>query len=259
MHTHVLIIDPQNSFCDPKGELYVPRAEKDMVRLARFIEKLGPSINRITVTLDSHNRMHISHPVWWIDENGNHPEPFTALTAEDVRNGRFTTSDPKDYEWSLSYLEKTVPHVIWPMHCLIGTWGHEVYAPLKKVLDDWAEKHTDLSYFIKGSSRYTEHFSAVKASVDVPGDPATQVNMSLVQSLAGADMIYVSGEASSHCVADTVMDLIEQDPTLATKITLVRDCMSPVDGFKNLSKRFFSEATDKGVHITDAEGIFGAR
>lgn len=258
MKTHVLIIDPQNSFCDPRGELYVPRAEQDMDRLARYIRKLGPSINRITVTLDSHNRMHIAHPVWWIDENGNHPAPFTAIAADDLREERYTTTDPRDYDWSLSYLEKTVPHVIWPMHCLIGTWGHEIFPELKSALNEWGDAHTELNYLFKGPCRATEHFSAVKASVEVPGDPGTQMNTTFVESLEDADIIYVGGEASSHCVADTVTDLIDQNPRLADKITLLRDCMSPVSGFEHLADRFFSRATASGVRITDAAEKFGS-
>ena len=34
----LLIIDPQNDFCDKKGSLFVPGADKDIKRLSKFIE-----------------------------------------------------------------------------------------------------------------------------------------------------------------------------------------------------------------------------
>ena len=79
----LLIIDPQNSFCDPTGELFVDGASRDMERLSDFIEMNGDAFERIVVTLDSHNRMHIAHPVWWVDKEGNHP-------ARHRRNHRHT-------------------------------------------------------------------------------------------------------------------------------------------------------------------------
>ncbi|MBU1169676.1 MAG: isochorismatase family protein [Proteobacteria bacterium] len=255
MKTHLLIIDPQNSFCDPQGELYVPRADLDMTRLSRFIDDKGDFIFRVTVTLDSHNRMHIAHPVWWLDEKGHHPRPFTVIQADDLTNGRYRTVDPQDQAWSLTYLEKTAPHVIWPMHCLAGTWGHKVYAPLSRSLDAWTEKHTDLEFIFKGSSRYTEHFSAIKPSVPVPDDPMTQPNRMLVKTLAKADRILVAGEASSHCVSETVRDLIREAPGLAHKIILLRDCMSSVGGFESLAENFFKDMADQNVQITESARV----
>ena len=42
MNTHLIVIDPQNDFCDPKrGALYVKNAEKDMEALAEFITRRG--------------------------------------------------------------------------------------------------------------------------------------------------------------------------------------------------------------------------
>lgn len=251
MTIHLLIIDPQNSFCDPKGELYVSHAEQDMARLVRFIHDQGDSLGRITVTLDSHNRMHIAHPVWWRDHTGNEPKPFTVISADDLRDGRYTTADPKNHDWSLRYLEKTVPHVIWPMHCLAGTWGHQVFEPLNTALSAWADRYTDLEFIFKGSSRYTEHFSAIRPSLEVPDDPSTRTNRMLVKTLGQADRILVAGEAASHCVAETVKDLIADDPDLVKKIILLKNCMSPVAGFEDLAKHFFTSMTNLGVTITD--------
>ena len=74
--TQLLVIDPQNDFCDlpashrPAGNapsLPVAGAHADMERLADFIRAQGGQIDAITVTLDSHQRFDIANPdFWWV-------------------------------------------------------------------------------------------------------------------------------------------------------------------------------------------------
>ena len=60
---HLMIIDPQQDFCNPDGALSVPGAEGDMKRLAEFIRKAGRKIYDIHCTLDTHHYFDISHPL----------------------------------------------------------------------------------------------------------------------------------------------------------------------------------------------------
>ena len=61
----LLIIDPQNDFVDPHGALAVKGADEDATRLSYWIEKAGDKIASIEVSLDSHQRLDISHPLWF--------------------------------------------------------------------------------------------------------------------------------------------------------------------------------------------------
>ena len=81
---HLLVIDPQNDFCDPNGSLFVPGANEDMKRLATMVDRLKDKLADIHVTLDSHRRVDISHPIWWKSPSGAHPDPFTQITAADL-------------------------------------------------------------------------------------------------------------------------------------------------------------------------------
>lgn len=256
MKTHLLIIDPQNSFCDPEGELFVTNADNDMKRLAEFISKNDNQITRISVTLDSHNRIHIAHPVWWVDQKGNHPAPFTEITVEDMQTNKWQAANPETGAWSLTYLKNTDSHTIWPYHCLTGTWGHEVYKPLDHRLQSWAEKHMDLSYTMKGGCRFTEHFSAISPSMEVPGDPSTLPNKALITTLAEADTILIAGEASSHCVADTTRDIIRENESLCKKIILLTDTMSPVPGFEQISELFFHDMKKYQVRTSTTDTLY---
>ena len=71
----LLIIDPQNDFVDPRGSLSVAGADQDAKRLAHLIKQLGPEISSISISLDSHQRYDISHPLWFFEHNGESPKP----------------------------------------------------------------------------------------------------------------------------------------------------------------------------------------
>lgn len=251
MTTHLLLIDPQNSFCHPEGELSVPGADEDMKRLADFLRSAGGKIDRITVTLDSHNKIHIAHPNWWVDADGHHPEPFTGMTFEEVRDGRWRAADPANRDWSMIYMRQVKSQTVWPVHCLVGAHGHEVFGPLMPALAEWREKYDELDFLFKGSNRYTEHFSAIRAAVEIPDDPFTHLNRALLRTLGHADTILVAGEAASHCVADTLDDIVEyaEDKEIGGKLTLLTDAMSAVPGFEEAAEAFFGRMETAGARF----------
>ena len=130
MKIHGLIIDPQEDFCNPAtGALYVSGAGEDMERLARMLRRIGPKLDDIHVTLDSHHLVDIAHPIWWKDSAGNHPDPFTIISLSDLEAARWTTTQPGMYRRSHEYVASLeangrYPLCIWPYHCLIGSTGH---------------------------------------------------------------------------------------------------------------------------------------
>lgn len=252
---HLLIIDPQNDFCDIAGAaLPVAGADADMQRLAAFIREHAAALDAITVTLDSHSPVDIAHPTWWKDANGASPAPFTAITVTDVESGKWKARDPARQDSSLAYvrdLERGQKYVlvIWPEHCLVGSWGHNIHAAVKSELDAWARKKlTPVQVVIKGLNPGTEHYSAARAEVPDPQDPETQLNMKLVGSIGAADRVIVAGEALSHCMAATVRDLVGALPeNAAKKITLLMDAASPVGGFEKLGTDFVAEMKARGM------------
>ena len=48
LNIQLLIIDPQNDFCDPNGALFVPGADEDMKRLASMVMRLRGRLSRRT-------------------------------------------------------------------------------------------------------------------------------------------------------------------------------------------------------------------
>lgn len=261
---HLLVIDPQNDFCDPQGSLYVSGAERDMDRLASMVERLGRKLASIHVTLDSHRKVDISHPMWFKDGRGRHPAPFTVITAADLERGAWTTTQPSGYKRTLAYLKaleasSRYPHVIWPYHCLIGDAGHNVWPKLASAIHEWEERFAMADFVTKGSNPWTEHFSAVQAEVPDPEDPTTQVNVALIETLEQADIVLLAGEALSHCLANTVRDVATKfaDPRYTEKLVLLTDASSNVSGFEHYGDAFVREMTARGMR-TSTTTHFGA-
>ena len=86
----LLLIDVQNTFCLPDFELFVAGksgngAVEDNIRLCQFIYRNLANITTIAATMDTHTAMQIFHPIFWVDEKGNHPQAgITMISYEDV-------------------------------------------------------------------------------------------------------------------------------------------------------------------------------
>ena len=266
MKVHLLVIDPQNDFCHPQGSLYVDGAKDDMDRLASMVRRMSTKLADIHVTLNSHRKVDISHPVWWRDSAGNHPAPFTQITPSDVESGTWTTMVPSARDRSLAYLKELetrgrYPHVVWPEHCLIGDEGHNVYPDLANEIHEWEHSRFAMADFVtKGSNPWTEHFSAVQAEVPDASDPTTQVNTGLIHTLETADVILLAGEALSHCLANTVRDVATHfaDPGYVSKMVLLTDASSSVPGFDAYGDAFVKELTALGMKMSTTEAFLAA-
>lgn len=258
MGVELVIIDPQNDFCDPNGSLFVNGADQDCIRLAQMIKRIKANLDDIHVTMDSHHYIDIAHPVMWKDQNGKHPTPFTIITASDIINGKFHTTNPGWNKRAIEYvkaLEKNgrYPLCIWPPHCLIGSWGYSINKEVFDALLDWEKDFAMVDFVTKGSNLWTEHYSAVQADVPDSNDPGTMLNTRLIETLEKADQILLSGQALSHCVANTVRDIANNfGEDSIKKMVLLIDTTSPVTNFEQMAKDFVKELTGRGMRIAES-------
>lgn len=259
MKTHLLIIDPQVDFCSPQGALYVPGADKDIERLVILIDRARNKIDNIHITLDMHHQIDIAHPIFWKDSNGNHPNPFTIISIDDLKNGKWTTTHPQYLSRATDYVQQLAnngryPLCIWPVHCLIGDEGSIVHPLLFSSLIEWENRRFKMvDYVTKGSNFWTEHFSAVQAEVPDPEDPGTQLNIRLIETLQKVDLIGISGQALSHCVANTIKDIANNfGEENIKKFVLLEDTSSPVPGFEKQAEDFINEMSDREMQISNS-------
>jgi nicotinamidase/pyrazinamidase len=257
---YLLIVDMQVDFCHQGGTLYVPGAEGDIRRLIEFIFRNAEQITKIGCSLDSHLPYQIFHPSWWSDEHGSHPEPYTVIRRQDMEQGKWRPLLLPD--WSRRYLELLEEEakkqlVIWPYHVTIGAVGNMLDPELwSAVFWHSLARKAQPAWLVKGSIPRTEHYSVIGPEIPVTDHPQGQPNSHLLAELEGYDSIVVAGEAMSHCVLETVEDLVDaytNQPSMLRKVFVLSDCTSPVQhpeiDFRSLALRRFAEFEEQGINF----------
>lgn len=273
---HLLVIDPQNDFCDlpasylPPGvdgqqiqpALPVAGAHQDMLRLSDLIVRGMAGISQISLTLDSHQRFDIAHPTFWQQADGAAVSPFTTISAQAVRAGQFQPRRAALLPRVLAYLDALEANqryqlMVWPVHCEIGTWGQCVHADLHAAYNRWEDAQLGVVAKIhKGQNPHTEHYSALMAEVPDAGDEATALNQALLQDLSRAERIFIAGEAGSHCVKASTEHLLQfLPPSMAGKLVLLQDCVSPVAGFETQYQDFLQGLRQHGVQLASCADV----
>lgn len=262
MNARLLIIDPQNDFCDIRGAaLPVAGANADMQRLAGFMKKAGAQLTNITVTLDSHASIGIERTTFWMQANGEAVAPFTQIVENDVREGRFLPRDATLKAATLAYLQNLEKGgryrlMVWPVHCVLGTWGHNIHDDVARQLALWEQRRQrPVARILKGLNPMTEQYSAIRAEVPLADDESTQTNRALIElARPGGELLLVAGEAASHCVAATVQHLLQVlTPAERARVVLLADCMSAVTGFQPQADTFFEDAAAQGARIMNSD------
>jgi len=179
---------------------------------------------------------------------------------------------------------------VWKQHCIENDDGHKVSEPLKSKLDEMGDKVT---YHIKGQNNLAEMYSIFKAekpltneemqdeilkpyiytgSKAIKGENAktyddvttlknlnTELNEELLKQLLGdkgenQNRVYICGEARTHCVKSSVIDLLEyatKGGYDTTKIILLKDATSPIPGTPNDILRIMTGKTVKDVDMRE--------
>jgi nicotinamidase-related amidase len=251
----LVVVDVQNTFCTPGFELFVAGrsgtgALDDSRRLCEFVYRNAGAITQVVPTLDTHQALQIFHPVFLVDGAGEHPPPFTHVSAADVAAGRWRMNpaaaiglglefDSADDH--LRYYTRTLEEggkynlTIWPFHAMLGGIGHALVSAVEEAIFFHSiARHALVDFQPKGDNPLTEHYSMLGPEIDtdLEGEPLGRRNQPLIERLLRYDAVVIAGEAKSHCVAWTIEDLLS-DPTvqqrgLGEKIYLLEDCTSPV-------------------------------
>lgn len=264
----LLLVDPQVDFIHPDGALSVPGAVDDTRRTIAWVYRHAAQITAISASLDSHLPTQIFFATWWRDPAGQHPAPFTAISAADVEAGRWLPL----YEpaWSREYvhaLEASAKKLlmIWPYHTLIGTPGHAITPALYEAIAYHSAARRAQPHFVpKGSLPRTEHYSLLEPEVKVPDHPQGGLNTAFLETLATYDLVYVAGQAKSHCVLETlasVMRAYQDRPAEIARWRVLTDCMSsvahPAIDFDALAEARLAEYAAQGLRLVKSTDPIG--
>lgn len=251
----LIAVDVQNTFCVPGFELYVggrsgTGAVDDTRRLCEFIYRNLHAITQIIPTMDTHQAIQIFHALYLINDQGEHPAPYTLVSVEDIQRGvwKFNPAiaaslgiTPEYGQRHLEYYAQQLKAsgkydlTIWPYHAMLGGIGHALVSAFEEaVFFHSVARYSRPDFHIKGDVPLTEHYSVlgpeVKTSFD--GKRLADKSPKFIHTLREFDAVIIAGQAKSHCVAWTIADLLEDiratDPALARKVYLLEDCTSPV-------------------------------
>jgi len=194
--------------------------------------------------------MQVFHAIWLVDERGNHPAPYTLVSADDVATGRWRINpavaeilgvDAAYATRHLAYYTRRLAEggkydlTVWPYHAMLGGIGYALVSAVEEaIFFHGTARSTQPAFQVKGDRPLTEHYSMLGPEVTEgpDGERLGERNTALVEKLLTFDAIAVAGQAKSHCVAWTIDDLLTdehvRDSGLAERTYLLEDCTSAV-------------------------------
>lgn len=272
------------------GTLYVGGrsgrgAIEDSVRLAQFVYKNAHRITGITTTLDTHFAYQIFFAPFWQTSDGQPLQPHTMIVVGE--GGQLNNVYPDgtliyrgvrpaveaahavegvngNYSWLFSQAKHYCEELergnkyklyLWPPHCQLGSDGHA----LAGVIHEARYYHsllrgTQSVCETKGGNPLFECYSVFGGEVLTRFDNQGvlgQRNTDIIAKLLANDAVVVAGQAASHCVKSSIVDLLwdiqKQDASLARKVYVMGDCMSAVavpDGKGGFMADFTQNAQD---------------
>ncbi len=264
----LLLVDPQVDFIHADGALSVPGAVEDTRRTIEWLFGHLEQVTTIAASLDTHVPMQIFYPPWWVNEKGEHPAPFTLISAAEVDRGVWRPVT--EVEWSKEYVRRLEADArktltIWPYHTMLGTPGHAITPALYEAIAyHAAARQTEPVFLSKGSIPHTEHYSILEPEVKVVDEPGGSLNVEFMNLIGSYDLVYVAGQAKSHCVLETVGSLVrhygQHNPAVIGRWRVLSDCTSsvvhPAVDFEALAREAFARFETQGLRmVTTRDGI----
>lgn len=274
-------IDWQNDFVipgssdvgpgEPYGSLSVPGAKKDIENWTRFLYNNLEKITRVMLSVDTHYPNQIFHRSMWRNEDGTAVAPFTMITSNDLKGGkyRFVGGNPKFALDCLDCLEKAgkVGVYVWPDHCIAGTPGWNLETQLMQmVVFHSAVRNVYPVFAFKGTDRYSEMYGILEPEYN-PKNTVTAQILDVIASFDPAsgdlkkmewDKIIIGGEAGSHCLLESTKQILKRfdgHSDVVQRIYVLEDCTSAVSGFEQQMKDAFDDFKRQGVNIVKSTDL----
>lgn len=264
----LILVDMQVDFIHSDGALPVPGAVDDCRRIVEWIYRHVGRISKLFLSLDSHYPLQIFFSTWWRDAAGLHPPPNTVISAAEVEAGLWRPL--YQAEWSRRYVQRLETKgkkqlMIWPFHTMIGSVGHNLSPALyEAICYHAAARQSQPLKLIKGFLPQSEHYSMLEPEVKVADHPQGGFNQALMNELGGYDLVYLAGQAKSHCVLETVnsiMRALARQPERVARLRVLEDGMSSVQvpgiDFEALADEAYQRHRANGLTFTQTTEAIG--
>ena len=262
------LVDMQIDFIHRDGALTVPGAVEDCRRVVEWIYRHVGQISKIFLSLDSHYPLQIFFSTWWRDSAMVHAPANTVISADEVEAG--TWQPLYETDWSKRYVrlletQRQKQLMIWPFHTMVGTLGHNLSPSLyEAICYHSAARQSQPLKLTKGSIPQTEHYSIFEPEVKVANHPQGGLNRALLRELDEYDLVFLAGQAKSHCVLETVnsiMRALAGRPERIQGLRILEDGMSsvvvPGMDFDAMADAVFQQHRDNGLTFTRTTEAIG--
>jgi nicotinamidase-related amidase len=220
--------------------------------------------------------MQIFHSIFLVNDKGEHPEPYTIITSEEIEEGVWKFNPELSFSLNIdeTYGQEYLRHytrklkeggkydlTIWPYHAMLGGIGHALVSAVEEaIFFHGIARYIQPDFQVKGGNPFTENYSVLSPEVleDATGEQIAEKNVGFINKLLDFDAVVIAGQAKSHCVAWTIDDLLSEiqvsDKELAEKVYLVEDCSSPVVipgviDYTEQASAAFQRFAHAGMHI----------
>ena len=193
----LIIIDVQNDFC-PGGALAVPDGDT----VIPVINRISSRFDKVVATQD------------W------HPEDHISFAVRHMLN-----------EYEVIKLAE-IEQVLWPVHCVPGTWGAEFH----KDLDT---RPVDL-ILRKGNNPEIDSYSAF-----FENDRKTVTGLHYYLQGLKIERLYLCGLATDYCIYYSAIDA----RNLGFDVYLIIDATRGIDFPADNIKKSLQHMTGRGIHI----------
>jgi len=257
-------IDCENDFVN--GTLPVPGGAEAIKKIVELIFTYPEQISKILLPMDKHLVAHIFYGLWWKDQKGKHPAPYTQILNKEVQEGVWTPILKP--EWSKFYtarLEETgqAPLMIWPKHCSASSEGSNLIPSLAEAVE-WfcAARKTNPVYLFKGMIPESEHYGMFASCIQVPGYKESRLLVDMLELIAGEyEEIFITGLAEDFCVRESLKQMIDffqkNMPEAVRRIRLVRDCTALVfPEQRKEADEFLARLEEHGIQVVSSDNPF---
>jgi nicotinamidase-related amidase len=148
---------------------------------------------------------------------------------------------------------------------MIGAPGNAIVPSLfEAIIFHGAARHTQPRFLVKGSIPQTENYSILEPEVKIANHPLGGLNTDFLDELAKNDLIYVAGQAKSHCVLETMRSItgyFKDQSEVLKKIRFLMDCTSSVQhpeiDFETIANEELKRMEKLGIQLVQSTDPIG--
>lgn len=250
-------IDLQKDFME-YGSLPVKGSNADMERTLKWFYDNMAKISTTMVTMDTHLVHQVFHSAWWKTKDGKIVAPYTEITVKDLDSGLYVPQilpvHTRKYLEGLESSPSKKKLMIWEYHCINGTDGQTLESRFSNLIH--YHSIVRMSNVLKKQKGFTpteEHYGAIKPEFS----PTNQIDNQFINILSKYNKIVVVGQAKSHCVLETLKQMVDYMPPEDVKnIYVLEDCMSSIQGFEQSTEDAFQELKNKyGLNLVKTDSF----